>query len=181
MNNDNPRKRKRPDRYGESKENMDDMFEEIDNQSTPSKDKDEDDDYKEKDEDDDYIDLSGSTHNVSNSEPFEKFTWMNTKDEFQEPQERQYARIEAKLNQIHSLLIQIQRTCISNATTSLLELERIPELPLATEVSLNKFELDLSEDSYRQKIVSTVNSDFIIKIQDYGDNRSSIHFCICFV
>lgn len=139
-----PRKKRKPDRYGATNKNMDDLFDSID-RTTPSDDED----------DADNVDLSNS----------EKITTQ--KDEFQKP-ERQFARFEAKLNQIHLLLIQIQRACISDATTSLLELERIPELPLPSEESLDKFELDLSEDSYRQKIVSTGNSktvsDFLLEI-----------------
>lgn len=146
---ENPRKRNKPNRYDESCGNIYDMFKEID-QSTPSNDI---------EIDGDYVYLSDSLSDASNSRSFESTTFE--KNGFQKPQERQYARFEAKLNQIHQLLIQIQRARISNATASLLESERIPELPLTSEESLNKFELDLSEHSYRQKIVSIRKSNTV--------------------
>lgn len=138
------RKRKRTDRYGDlgdsSSSNMDDMLEAIDESTSMNN------------EDSDHVDLSESSTDVSNRESVEKSTFKENGS--QKSLERQLARIEAKANQMHSLLIQIQRACISNATSSLLESDRIDELPITSEEMLNKFEVDLSQDSYRKKIVS---------------------------
>lgn len=138
------RKRRKVNRYGvgDSSGNMDDIIEAIDQTKTTTT----------ENEDTDYVDLSESSSDVSNSEPVEKTTFE--KNGSQKLQERRLARFEAKLDKMHSLLIQIQRACNLTVTSSLLESNRIDELPLVSEEILNKFELDLSQDSYRQKIVS---------------------------
>lgn len=134
------RKRNKPDRYGNTSENMDAVFELIDKSTST------------KNTDNDVVDLPGLSIDVSNSGTDEKSTFEVNGS--QKPLERKLARFEAKIDQMHMVLIQIQRACISNATTSLLELDDIHELPLVSEEMLNKFELDLSQESYRQKIVS---------------------------
>lgn len=143
------RKRKKTDRYGEnSDENMDGMFDAID-KSLEAIDKDD-------DKDDDYVAPSSkSSSDVSASESVEKTTFKENGS----PNllNRQLARLEVKINQMHLLLIQIQRASISNVTSSLSELDRILELPLQTVDMLNKFEVDLCQDSYRKKIVSISN------------------------
>lgn len=136
------RKRKKPTRLGESDENMDDLFDQIDRrESTKSDDKDE-----------DYANLSRTSSEVSISGSIETATLE--KNGYQKSTERQLARIEAKLDEMHKVLIQIQRASISGATTSLMESENIPELPLTSVESLDKFEQDLSDEAYRKKIVS---------------------------
>lgn len=147
-NGTSPRKRKKPDRYGDSSKNMDDMLDAIDQSPTSNN-------NNNKDKDKDYVDLSESSSDVLNSEAIEKNTFEENGS--QKSLGRHLARFEAKINQMHLLLIQIQRACISNATTSLLDLDHIDELPLVSQDMLNKFESDLSQDSYRQKIVSTFN------------------------
>lgn len=70
--------------------------------------------------------------------------------------ERQVCRIEAKINQMQSTLSQLHRTIISSAVgvNAVPGPEQFPELPLDTEESMNKFETDLNEKSYRKKVVS---------------------------
>lgn len=149
------RKRKKTERFGDTSENMDDLLDEI-NQSTTTT-------TKSNNEDIDVVNLSESTSsNVSNSESIGKITFEENGS--QKSLDRHLARLEAKINQMHSLLIQIQRACISSAVSSLNkmnELDRINEIPLETEELLDKFELDLSQESYRQKIVSILHSHTI--------------------
>lgn len=72
--------------------------------------------------------------------------------------ERQVFRIEAKLNEMQSVMLQIQRMIISSSigVSASIRPEEFPELPLITEDSLNKFEKDLSEESYMKKVVSDI-------------------------
>lgn len=98
---------------------------------------------------------SESASDVSNSESIEKSKFKENGS--QTALERQVCRIEAKINQLHLVVMQIHRASISNVTSSLLELDRFAELPLKSEEMLNKFELDLADVSYREKIVSIWN------------------------
>lgn len=83
--------------------------------------------------------------------------------------EKQIARIESKVNYIQKMVLQIHRMMISSATGSeshrtenVTELNNLPELPLHSVESLNKFERDLDTPSYRKKVVSM--NQFIIFI-----------------
>lgn len=126
---------------------MDAMFDAIDQ----SKEK--------NDKDDDYVASSDSSSDVSNSESIEKNSFEENGSQMLLG--RQFCRLEAKIDQLHLLVVQIQRASIANLTSSTLELDRIPELPLTSEEMLNKFEFDLSQDSYRQKIVSVQEMLFL--------------------
>lgn len=64
------------------------------------------------------------------------------------------ARFEVKLNEMFAIVMKIHRACISNAVSTQMETENVPELPLETDESLNKFELNLAQRPYREKIVS---------------------------
>lgn len=68
--------------------------------------------------------------------------------------QRQMAPVEVKLNGLFSIVMQIHRANISNAVSTQMESENVPELPLKSDDSLNKFELDLAQNLYREKIVS---------------------------
>lgn len=145
------RKTIKPNRYGESSKNMDDMFDAIKKKTPINTDNNDSDNEK----DGDYIASSQSSSDTSNSESVEKTTFKENGS--QKSLERQMCRLEAKVNQMHLVVIQIHRACVLNVTSSSLELDRVPELPLKSEEMLNKFELDLSQNAYRQKIVSKWN------------------------
>lgn len=70
--------------------------------------------------------------------------------------EKQVCRIEAKLNQMQSVMLQIQRMVISSSVADTPRPEEFPELPLLTEDAINKFESDLNEKSYKKNIVSSI-------------------------
>lgn len=137
----NRRKKQKTNRY--SGENMDSMFEKINN-STAADDKD--------DDDDDFVATAHSS-SASSSESVERNTFNENGPSVS--LNRQLARLEAKINQI-------QRASISNVTSSLMQSDRVDELPLQTEETLNKFETDLSQDAYRKKIVSKTIELYII-------------------
>lgn len=67
----------------------------------------------------------------------------------------QVSRIEAKLDSFQDILKQIQLTVISFSNgVSKASQNLLPKLPLTTEESVNKFETDLNDISYRKAIVS---------------------------
>lgn len=139
------RYRKQTDRYGDSGKNMDDMFDDIETTSNGRKDS----NFVETDEQQSDISDSGS--------PTEKIPF--NENGFQNAVQKQLARFEIKLTEIYSTVIQIHRSCISNVVSTQMESENVDELPLTSDASLNKFEQDLAEQSYRQKIVSDRNSN----------------------
>lgn len=138
----NKRIRKQPNRYGESSENMDDLFDDIE-QTTPI------------DKDSDYVANDEQPSDDSNSGPPEKSPIKENRSQNAHTVQTQMARIEAKLNEMFSIVVKIHRASISNVVSTEFEFENVQELPLKSDESLTKFEIDLSEQVYRQKIVST--------------------------
>lgn len=71
---------------------------------------------------------------------------------------RMIARIEAKVNQVHNVLLQLQRMMISSqiAGSETDASSQLQELPLQTVDSLNKFEADLGVVTYRKQVVSNI-------------------------
>lgn len=86
----------------------------------------------------------------------------------------QILRIEAKVNQIHKVLLHVQRMMMSLAAGSnnvimselVTEYPDLPEMPLKSVDSLENFEKDLSTSSYRKQAVSLCGhwSYFILQI-----------------
>lgn len=134
------RQRKQTNRFGESSTNMDEMFDDIDERTSNSP------------KDDDFVPSDEQQSNVSHSGAPEAVPLKE--NDSQSVQQKQLARLEAKLNAMQSTLMQIHRACISNVVSTQMESENIQELPLTSDTSLNKFEQDLTQKSYRQKIVS---------------------------
>lgn len=71
---------------------------------------------------------------------------------------RMIARIEAKVNQVHNVLLQLQRMMISSqiAGSEIDASSQLQELPLQTVESLSKFEADLGVVTYRKQVVSNI-------------------------
>lgn len=148
----NKRQRNQPNRYGESSKNMDHMFKDIDEATSNGNDP----DFLQSNEqqsDDSGSPDSGSPEKI----PFKE-------NGSQSSVQKQMARLEAKLNEMHSILMQIHRACISNVVSTQMESENVQELPLTSDASLNKFEQDLTQKSYRQKIVSKRNLNICFKL-----------------
>lgn len=148
------RLRKQPDRYGESSKNLDDMFDVVD-QTTP------------KDKDSDFVASDEQLSDDSNSGPPEKSPFKENGSQNAHTVQTQMARIEAKLNEMYSIVVKIHRASISNAISTEIESENIQELPLTSDESLQKFENDLSEQVYRKKIVSNKYSTFFCCITSF--------------
>lgn len=147
------RQRQQPNRFGESSKNMDHMFKDID-EATSNDNKDP--DFVQSDEqpsDDDGSPNSSSPEKI----PFKE-------NGSQSSVQKQMARVEAKLNEMHSILMQIHRACISNVVSTQMDSENVQELPLTSDASLNKFEQDLTQKPYRQKIVSKRNLNICFKL-----------------
>lgn len=89
--------------------------------------------------------------------------------------ERQVCRIEAKLNNIQSTLSQLHRAIITSTIDSIDE-NQFPELPLDTEDSMNKFEKDLCDKSFRKKAVSIMSILIVMKNIVILLMRTSIFF-----
>lgn len=130
---------KQPDRYGSCSTNLDDMFDDADKTTSKCKDP----DFQPTEEQS--SDTSSSDASVKN--PCNEHGSHNAL-------QRQMARVEVKLNELFSIVMQIHRANISNAASTQMESENFPELPLKSDDALNKFELDLAQKLYREKIVS---------------------------
>lgn len=130
---------KTPDRYGKRTANMDGMFDDIDKSTSNGKES----TFVQSDDE-----LLSDT---SNSAPEKNLFKENGS---QNALQRQMARVEVKLNEIFAIVMQIHRAHISDVVSTQIESENVPELPLKSDESLNKFELDLAQGSYRAKIVS---------------------------
>lgn len=154
------RKRQKTDKYGSTDEgNMDKQFEEIDQRKK-------DDDYvpgtsDESESDESGSDESGSggsesgisakSESLSNQCPKKNASPNESGSKFS----RQLSRMEAKIDQMRSIVDKIHRAHISNVVSSSV-LDKVAELPLTSREMLDKFDADLSDARYRQKIVSIV-------------------------
>lgn len=132
------RQRKQTERYGKSSQNMDAMFKDIDDTASTSH------------NDSDFVESDRQQSDISDSDQTEQIPLKDNGSKTT----MQMARLEAKLNEMHSILMQVHRACISNAVSTQIESENVHELPLTSDDSLNKFEQDLAQKSYREKIVS---------------------------
>lgn len=68
---------------------------------------------------------------------------------------RQMSRIEVKLDQIQTVVVQIQRMCITSKVGGQ-SVKQFSEIPLETVDQLEEFEAKLVRDEYRKDIVSIV-------------------------
>lgn len=108
------RKRKKPDRLGENSKNMDYLFDNVDETALS------------KNEDVDFVDSAESDISIDSRSEKNPFKENGSENLLR----NQMARLEAKLNQMFSILVQIQHACISNVVSTQMELENIQELPL---------------------------------------------------
>lgn len=140
---------KEPNRYGSTvNENMDSMFDAVRKSSSN------DDSFEIIELPGKSRQLSDASNSTSSSVPEKNPSKENGS---QNALQRQMARLEVKLNEMFAIVMQIHRASVSNAVSAQMEIENVPELPLESDESLNKFELDLAQRPYRERIVSRIN------------------------
>lgn len=119
------------------------------------------------------ISKKADTHSKGRSDGKNLFVVNGSQKSSSNGLEKQVCRIEAKINQIHSTLLQLHRAFISSTigVNASAGTEQFPELPIATEESMNKFEQDLCEISYHEKVVSMISV-----LIDYFTNQDFLFF-----
>lgn len=74
---------------------------------------------------------------------------------------RQMSRFEAKLDHIQTVVVQIQRMCITSKVGDKIEhFKHFSELPLKTVMQIEDFEAKLVQDEYRKDIVSILINSY---------------------